>query len=240
VLTKRIIPCLDIKNGRTVKGTNFQNLRDAGDAIELARWYSENSADELVFLDISATNEKRKTIASFANKVAKEISIPFTIGGGITSVEDAEILFKNGADKIAINTAAIQNPVLIQNIANKFGSQAVVIAIDAKMNAKKQWNTYSNSGTIDSKMNVIEWIKKIEKLGAGEILLTSIDKDGTRKGFDLELYKTIRNMAKIPIIASGGAGNTRHFLELFKKDLADAALAASIFHNGEIMNDEFF
>lgn len=229
MLCKRIIPCLDVKEGRVVKGINFQNLNDAGDPVELAKFYYEEGADELIFLDISANLEGRKTISEVAAKVAKEIFIPFTIGGGVRTIDDIEKLLKIGADKVAINTAAIENPKLIEMASKEFGSQAIVIAIDAKK-SDYGWNTYSYGAKKDTKMNVLNWAMEAQKLGAGEILLTSIDFDGTKKGFDLELNKFISNQIKIPIIASGGAGCEKDFLNIFQKTKVSAALAASLFH----------
>ncbi len=237
MLTKRIIPCLDVKNFRTVKGVNFQNLRDAGDAVELAKFYSENGADELVFLDISATIEGRGQFLDFVKKVAQQISIPFTVGGGISSLEDMEKCFSAGADKIAMNSAAVKNPELISHAAEKFGSQAVVISVDIKATKKeipKKWHIYTHGGTRDTGIDALEFIKKIQKLGAGEIMLTSMDADGTKDGFDIEALKAVKNIAKVPVIASGGAGKMENFLEIFQDDLADAGLAASIFHFNEI------
>ena len=230
---KRIIPCLDVKDGRTVKGTNFVNLRDAGDAVELARIYSEQGADELVFLDITATNEKRKTLSELVRKVSAEINIPFTVGGGINSVEDIEVLLNSGADKVSINTSAVKNPQLLAEAANNFGSQCIVLAIDAKL-VGDEWIVFLNGGRVATELKAIEWAKFGVALGAGEILLTSMDADGTKQGFEIELTKAVSESVNVPVIASGGAGEERHFVEVFEKGKADAALAASIFHFREI------
>jgi cyclase len=231
-LTKRIIPCLDVKNGRTVKGINFENIRDAGDVVELAAYYAAQSADELVFLDITATNEKRKTLTELVTKVAAQINIPFTVGGGISSVEDVSALLNAGADKISINTAAVKDPSVIENLAKQFGSQCIVLAIDAKFE-NDNWFVYLNGGRIATEINAIEWIKRAIELGAGEILLTSINHDGTKQGFANGLIKEVGSFSSIPIIASGGAGNMLHFKDVFEAG-ADAALAASLFHFKEI------
>lgn len=233
MLAKRIIPCLDVKDGRTVKGTNFVNLRDAGDAVELAKIYSEQGADELVFLDITATNEKRRTLRELVRKVAAEINIPFTVGGGINSVEDIEVLLNSGADKVSINTAAVKNPQLLRGAAQNFGSQCVVLAIDAKL-VGDEWIVFLNGGRVATELNAIEWAKKGAALGAGEILLTSMNADGTKAGFEIELTRKISESVNVPVIASGGAGNEQHFVEIFKEGKADAALAASVFHFREI------
>lgn len=234
MLTKRIIPCLDVKNGRTVKGVHFENLRDAGDAVALAQFYSDNGADELVFLDISATNEGRKTMVDFAEKVARSISIPFTIGGGISTIADMKALFQVGADKVSINSSAVKNPELISRAAEQFGGQAIVLAIDAKRKNDGRWEVVTHGGQQRTGRDVCEWITKAQDLGAGEILLTSIESDGVKNGFDLALLAEVKNIAKVPVIASGGAGNPSHFLDIFKEDLADAGLAASVFHFNEI------
>ncbi len=231
-LTKRIIPCLDVKDGRTVKGVNFVNIRDAGDAVELASIYAEQGADELVFLDITATNEKRKTLLELVNKVASAINIPFTVGGGISSVEDVSVLLNAGADKVSINTAAIKRPALITEIANQFGTQCTVLAVDTKFE-NDNWFVYLNGGRVATAMNAIEWMKQAIDLGAGEILLTSINHDGTKQGFANELIKQVESFSSVPIIASGGAGNMQHFADVFEAG-ADAALAASLFHYKEI------
>jgi cyclase len=233
VLAKRIIPCLDIKDGRTVKGVNFENLRDAGDAVELGEYYAKNGADELVFLDITATNEKRKTLSELVKKIALHVNIPFTVGGGISSIEDVSVLLDSGADKISINTSAVKNPNLISDLAKRFGSQCVVVAIDAKeINGK--WKVFLNGGKISTDIDVFQWAKEVEQRGAGEILLTSMNHDGTKTGFAIELTKKISESVNIPVIASGGAGIMEHFSEVFEKGKADAALAASIFHFKEI------
>ena len=233
MLTKRIIPCLDIKDGRTVKGVNFVDLRDAGDPVELASRYSDEGADELVFLDISATEQKRKTLANLVLKVAATLDIPFTVGGGISSVEDAKILLRNGADKVSINSAAVQRPELINELTNTFGSQCVVVAIDAKK-VDDSWIVHLVGGKVPTKIELKEWAKEAEIRGAGEILFTSMDHDGTKKGFANKALAELTETLNIPIIASGGAGNAQHFVDAFTKGKADAALAASVFHFGEI------
>ena len=233
MLTKRIIPCLEIKDGRTVKGVNFVDLRDAGDPVELASRYSDEGADELVFLDISATEQKRKTLANLVLKVAATLDIPFTVGGGIRSVEDAKILLRNGADKVSINSAAVQRPELINELTNTFGSQCVVVAIDAKK-VDDSWIVHLVGGKVPTKIELKEWAKEAEIRGAGEILFTSMDHDGTKKGFANKALAELTETLNIPIIASGGAGNTQHFVDAFTKGKADAALAASVFHFGEI------
>ena len=233
MLTKRIIPCLDIQNGRTVKGINFVNLRDAGDPVELASQYAHQNADELVFLDISATEQKRKTLSKLVLKVAEAIDIPFTVGGGICSVQDVSILLKNGADKISINSAAVNRPNLINEVAMHFGSQCLVVAIDAKK-IDGQWKVHLVGGKIPTKINLFEWAQELEERGAGEILFTSMDHDGTKNGFANEALARLSETINIPIIASGGAGCVNHFIDTFKTGKADAALAASVFHFGEI------
>ena len=233
MLTKRIIPCLDIKDGRTVKGVNFENLRDAGDAVELGSYYTQHGADELVFLDITATNEKRKTLSALVKKIAAQVNIPFTVGGGISSVEDVSLLLDSGADKISINTSAVKNPNLISDLAKRFGSQCVVVVIDAKKD-NGEWKVYLNGGKTATDIDVVSWAKQAEHLGAGEILLTSMNHDGTKNGFALDITEKISSSVSIPVIASGGAGNMSHFEEVFAKGKADAALAASIFHFKEI------
>jgi len=233
MLTKRIIPCLDIKDGRTVKGVNFVNLRDAGDPVELARQYAKQNADELVFLDISATEQKRKTLADLVRKVAQAIDIPFTVGGGISSVEDVAILLQNGADKVSINSAAVKRPELINELAAQFGSQCIVVAMDAKQ-IDKQWKVHLVGGKIPTEIDLFDWAKEVADRGAGEILFTSMDHDGTKAGFANDALARISEEVNIPIIASGGAGNTQHFIDTFTKGKADAALAASIFHFGEV------
>jgi len=233
MLAKRIIPCLDVKDGRTVKGTNFINLRDAGDAVALAKIYSEQGADELVFLDITATNEKRKTLSELVKKVAAEINIPFTVGGGINSMEDIEVLLASGADKVSINTSAVKNPQILEDAAKNFGSQCVVLAIDAKL-VRGEWFVFLNGGRVATELKAIEWAKKGVESGAGEILLTSMEADGTKQGFEIELTRKISEIINVPVIASGGAGTIEHFVEVFTRGKADAALAASIFHFREI------
>lgn len=239
MFAKRIIPCLDVKNGRVVKGVNFVNLVDAGDPVEIAKIYNDAGADELVFLDITATNEARGTVIEMVKKVAEAVFIPFTVGGGIKSVEDFRDLLLQGADKISINSSAISNPQLISDASKKFGSQCVVVAIDAKRRDDNDgWNVYINGGRIDTGLDVVEWAKKAESLGAGEILLTSMNCDGTKAGYDIELTRTVSEAVGIPIIASGGAGNMEHFKEALTDGKADAALAASLFHFREIeIND---
>jgi len=233
MLTKRIIPCLDIKDGRTVKGINFLDLRDAGDPVELAEIYARSGADELVFLDISATEEKRKTLAELVLRVAEKVNIPFTVGGGISSVEDVDILLKNGADKVSINSSAIKNPQLINNLAAKFGNQCITVAIDAKK-IDGEWIVHLMGGQIPTDLNLFDWAKEVEKRGAGEILFTSMNNDGTKNGFANEALARLSSELHIPIIASGGAGNMQHFCDTFKEGKADAALAASVFHFKEI------
>lgn len=233
MLTKRIIPCLDIKDGRTVKGTNFIELRDAGDPVALAIRYCEEGADELVFLDITATTEKRKALAKLVKEIATHINIPFTVGGGINTIEDVSILLENGADKISINTAAVNNPLLIDELANNFGSQCIVVAIDAKLIGGK-WTVVTHGGRSPTTLSATVWAREINKRGAGEILLTSMEHDGTKSGFAVDITKEIANTITIPVIASGGAGNMQHFTDVFKLADADAALAASIFHFKEI------
>ena len=234
MLTKRIIPCLDIKDGRTVKGTNFVNLRDAGDPVELGARYAEEGADELVFLDITATHEKRKTLSELARRIAHGINIPFTVGGGISTPEDVSTLLENGADKISVNTAAFRNPTLISDLARNFGSQCIVLAIDAKKAENGEWHVYLNGGRLATDTRCLDWAKQGVDLGAGEILLTSMDHDGTKKGFALELTQTLVDALPVPVIASGGGGSLQHFSQIFKEGRADAALAASIFHFREI------
>lgn len=233
MLTKRIIPCLDIKDGRTVKGVNFVDLRDAGDPVELATRYTYEGADELVFLDISATEQKRKTLADLVLKVAAALDIPFTVGGGISSVEDAKILLRNGADKVSINSAAVRRPELINELADAFGSQCVVVAIDAKK-VEHRWLVHLVGGKVPTPIELFEWAREAEVRGAGEILFTSMDHDGTKNGFANPALAQLTETVNIPIIASGGAGKTEHFVDAFKKGKADAALAASVFHFGEI------
>ena len=233
MLKKRIIPCLDIKDGRVVKGIQFEGLKDAGNPLELAQFYSENGADELVFLDISATLENRKTLADLVNQMAQKINIPFTVGGGINSIEDAKVMVQNGADKVSINSAAIKNPTLISDLANEFGSQFVVVAIDIKK-VENEWFVFVKGGTEKTNWNAIDWAKKVTELGAGEILLTSMNNDGEKKGFSLDITNQISQAISIPVIASGGAGSAKDFAELFQKTTASAGLAASIFHYNEV------
>ena len=233
MLAKRIIPCLDIKDGRTVKGTKFVNLRDAGDPVELAEYYSHNGADELVFLDITASKEKRKTLAELVEKVARKVSIPFTVGGGISSVEDVNILLKSGADKVSVNSQAVRNPDLINELADKFGNQCIVVAVDAKQ-INGFWKVHLLGGKIPTNWDLFDWVKEAEKRGAGEILFTSMDHDGTKNGFANNAISRISEISKLPVIASGGAGSIQHFIDAFKIGKADAALAASVFHFKEI------
>ena len=234
MLTKRIIPCLDIKDGRTVKGTNFINLRDAGDPVELGALYAKEGADELVFLDITATIEKRKTLSELVNKIAHHVNIPFTVGGGISSVEDVNVLLQNGADKISVNTSAFKNPQLINELSKEFGSQCVVLAIDTKKEEDGEWYVYLNGGRTKTEKKCFDWAREAVDRGAGEILLTSMNHDGTKNGFAIEITKLLSETLPVPIIASGGAGNMEHFVEVFEKAYADAALAASIFHFKEV------
>lgn len=233
MLTKRIIPCLDIKDGRTVKGVNFLDLRDAGNPVELAFNYSENGADELVFLDISATEERRKTLGNLVREVAKEINIPFTVGGGISSLQDVEMLLKNGADKVSVNSSAVKNPKLISDLALNFGSQCIVVAIDAK-EINGFWKVHLIGGKLPTDLDLFDWAKEAENLGAGEILFTSMDNDGTKNGFANKALSQLSQTVNVPIIASGGAGKISDFADAFTIGRADAALAASVFHFGEI------
>ena len=234
MLTKRIIPCLDIKNGRTVKGVNFVNLIDAGDPVALAKQYAEVGADELVFLDISATLEGRKTMLEMVLKVAAQVNIPFTVGGGISSVEDVDALLQYGADKVSINSSAIKRPELVNELSKKFGSQCVVVAIDAKQ-VNGKWVVHLAGGTIPTQLELFDWAKEVERRGAGEILFTSMDNDGTKSGFANIALAKLSALVNIPIIASGGAGTVQHFVDTFVKGKSDAALAASVFHFGEIL-----
>ena len=235
MLTKRIIPCLDVKDGRVVKGTQFVNLKDAGDPVEVAKFYDRSGADELVFLDITASSDARTTVVDMVRKVAENVFIPFTVGGGIRTVEDFKMLLREGADKISINSSAIDRPELISEAADKFGSQCVVVAIDARRREDQSgWNVYKNGGRVDTGLDAIEWAKKVNQLGAGEILLTSMDCDGTKAGYDCELTRLIADRVSIPVIASGGAGTREHFLDALTKGGADAALAASLFHFKEL------
>ncbi len=233
MLAKRIIPCLDIKNGRTVKGVNFEGLRDAGDPVELAIRYSEEGADELVFLDITATNEKRKTLLDLVKQISKNITIPFTVGGGIRSTGEIGDLLAAGADKVSLNSAIVSRPELITEAAERFGSQCVVAAIDARQTGDS-WNVFTKAGTYDTGLDAIEWAKETARRGAGEILLTSMDRDGTKAGFDIDLLRKISSAVRIPLIASGGAGTVEHCIDAIKEGHADAVLAASIFHFKEI------
>ncbi len=235
MFTKRIIPCLDVTNGRVVKGVNFVNLQDAGDPVEIAKAYDKAGADELVFLDITASSDRRKTVTELVRAVAREVFIPFTVGGGIRTVEDFKSILREGADKISVNSAAIANPDLISEAADIFGSQCVVVAIDARRREDKTgWNIYSHGGRVDTGIDALEWAAKVERLGAGEILLTSMDCDGTKNGYDIELTKAVSSMVKVPVIASGGAGNIDHFYEALTEGGAEAALAASLFHYKEL------
>ena len=233
MLAKRIIPCLDIKDGRTVKGINFENLRDAGDAVELGKWYSEHGADELVFLDITATHEDRRTFAELVTHIAENLNIPFTVGGGISSVADVSRLLEAGADKVSVNSAAIRRPELINEIAQAFGSQCLVVAIDAKQ-TENGWKVFLNGGRIPTDIDLFEWANEVTQRGAGEILFTSMNHDGTKQGFANEALARMSKSVSIPVIASGGAGNMEHFYDTFTEGYADAALAASIFHFKEI------
>ena len=235
MLTKRIIPCLDVRDGKTVKGINFVGLREVGDPVELARRYYEQGADELVFLDITATHEGRETMVQVVRDVAKTIYIPFTVGGGIRTVDDMRRMLRAGADKCSLNSAAVRDPQLLKDGAAAFGNQCVVLAIDARMRSDGTgWNVVINGGRIDTGLDALEWAKKGTELGAGEILLTSMDADGTKAGYDIPLLKAVRNAVSVPVIASGGCGSLAHFAEVFEEDAADAALAASLFHYGEL------
>lgn len=234
MLSKRIIPCLDVKDGRVVKGINFVGLKDVGDPVECARAYNEQGADEIVFLDITATHEARGTIVDVVEKTAKEVFVPLTVGGGIRTIEDFRTLLRAGADKISINSSAVNNPNLIHEAADIFGSQCVVVAIDAKRFDDNTFHVVINGGRIDTGLNAVEWAKRVQELGAGEILLTSMDADGTKNGYDIELLNAITDVVTIPVIASGGCGKLEHFSEVFLKSNADAALAASLFHYNEL------
>ena len=235
MLAKRIIPCLDVRDGRVVKGVNFVNIRDAGDPVELASYYSKQGADEIVFLDITATSDARNTVVDMVRRVAERVFIPFTVGGGIRTVDDFKALLREGADKIAINSSAINRPKLISEAADKFGSQCVVVAIDARRRADGSgWNIYKNGGRIDVGLDAVEWAMKADRLGAGEILLTSMDCDGTKAGYDIELTRQVAENVSIPVIASGGAGTKDHFYDALTKGKADAVLAASLFHYKEL------
>lgn len=234
MLKKRIIPCLDVKDGRVVKGVNFVNLTDVGDPVDAARAYYEAGCDELVFLDITATHEERDTTVEMVRHVADQVFIPFTVGGGIRSVEDMNKMLKAGADKVAVNSSAVANPQLIKDCAEKFGSQCVVVAIDGRREADGSWHVYVAGGRKDTGKDLIEWAREAVDLGAGEILLTSMDKDGTKSGFDLDMLNAVTSVVDVPIIASGGAGNKEHMVEVFQETPATGALAASIFHFGEV------
>lgn len=233
MLTKRIIPCLDIKDGRTVKGVNFENIRDAGDPIELGALYAQQGADELVFLDITATNEKRKTLSELVTRIARHVNIPFTVGGGISSVEDVNVLLSAGADKVSVNTAAFRNPELLNGLSREFGSQCIVLAIDTRFE-EGDWYVYLNGGRVKTDIKTTDWAKEAVDRGAGEILLTSMNNDGTKQGFALDITARLSQDLHVPVIASGGAGTMEHFAEVFEKAQADAALAASIFHYKEM------
>lgn len=234
MLTKRIIPCLDIKNGRCVKGVQFENIRDAGDPVALAKWYAQQGADELVFLDITATNEERKTFAELVRDIARHIDIPFTVGGGIGAVADVEALLMAGADKVSINSSAIRNPQLVEELAKRFGSQCVTVAIDTKHTEATGWKVFTRAGTVETEHATVDWAKKVVELGAGEILLTSMNNDGTKAGFALDITQAVSEAVSVPVIASGGAGTKLHFAEAFESANADAALAASLFHFREL------
>lgn len=239
MFTKRIIPCLDVHNGRVVKGVNFVNLRDAGDPVEIAAAYDRAGADELVFLDITASSDARNTVVDLVRRVAENVFIPFTVGGGIRTVDDFKMLLREGADKISINSSALNRPELISEAADKFGSQCVVVAIDARRRADgRGWNVFKNGGRIDTGLDALEWAEKVNRMGAGEILLTSMDCDGTKAGYDIELTRQIAEIVSVPVIASGGAGTKEHFYDVLTKGKADAALAASLFHYKELeIND---
>ena len=234
MLTKRIIPCLDIRDGRTVKGINFENIRDAGDPVELGTLYAQHGADELVFLDITATVEKRKTLSMLVNRIAHHINIPFTVGGGISSVDDVSILLQNGADKISVNSSAYRNPSLVNDLSREFGSQCVVLAIDTKQEEDGEWYVYLNGGRVKTNTRCFDWAKEAVERGAGEILLTSMNHDGTKQGFAVDITRRLAAHLPVPVIASGGGGTETHFTDIFNKGKADAALAASIFHFKEI------
>ncbi len=238
MFTKRIIPCLDVNKGRVVKGVNFVDLKDAGDPVEIAKAYDRAGADEVIFLDITASNEQRETVVDMVRRVAANVFIPFTVGGGIRTVEDFRRLLREGADKISVNSAAIDRPELVKEAAEKFGSQCVVVAIDAKKRPDGGWNIYKHGGRLDTGIDAVEWAKKVEELGAGEILLTSMDGDGTKAGYDLALTRAIADAVSIPVIASGGAGTLEHFYEALTEGRADAALAASLFHYKELTISE--
>ena len=234
MLAKRIIPCLDVRDGRVVKGVNFVNIRDAGDPVELAKYYSDQGADEIVFLDITATSDARDTVADVVERTAAQVFVPLTVGGGIRTVEDFTRILRAGADKVSVNSAALKNPAIIQEAAYKFGSQCVVVAMDAKRRPEGGWTLYLNGGRVDTGKDAVAWAQEVERLGAGEILLTSMDCDGTKAGYDLELTRAISEAVSIPVIASGGAGKLEHFYDAFTQGKADAVLAASLFHFREI------
>ncbi len=234
MLTKRIIPCLDIKDGRTVKGINFENIRDAGDPVELGTLYARKGADELVFLDITATHEKRKTLSALVNRIAHHLNIPFTVGGGISSVEDVNVLLQNGADKISVNTSAFKQPSLLNELSLAFGSQCIVLAIDTRKEDDGEWYVYLNGGRVKTSTRCVDWAREAVDRGAGEILLTSMNHDGTRRGFAIDITRRLAESLPVPVIASGGGGAMHHFSDIFKEGAADAALAASIFHYKEI------
>lgn len=239
MLAKRIVPCLDVKDGRVVKGVNFLNLRDAGDPVQNAKAYNDEGADELVLLDITATNQKRRTMVDVVEKVAREVFMPLTVGGGIAGCDDVRALLNAGCDKVSVNTSAVENPQFVSELASRFGSQCVVVAVDARKKPETPgWEVYVNGGRKATGLDVMDWIGEVEKLGAGEILLTSMDRDGTKAGFDIELTRAVCDMAGIPVIASGGCGTLRHFSEVFKEANADAALAASVFHFRELSIQE--
>ena len=234
MLTKRIIPCLDVDGGRVVKGVNFVELRDAGDPVEIAKEYDKAGADELVFLDITASSDRRKTVVDLVKRVAEQVFIPFTVGGGIRTAEDMRLILREGADKVSVNTSAIENPGIISEGARQFGSQCIVVAIDAKRKEDGSWTVYKHGGRTDCNLDAVLWAKKAEELGAGEILLTSMDADGTKAGYDIELTRKISSSVSIPVIASGGAGSLEDFYDAFRYGMADAALAASLFHYKEL------
>jgi cyclase len=234
MLSKRIIPCLDVKGGRVVKGVNFVNLADAGDPVECAKEYNRQGADEIVFLDITATHEARKTICDVVAKTAEQVFVPLTVGGGISTLDDIKKILRSGADKVSLNSAAVRNPSILRESADAFGSQCIVLAVDAKRTGEGKFNVYINGGRIDTGMDVLDWIKQAVKLGAGEVLLTSMDADGTKAGYDLELTRLVADISPVPVIASGGCGKLEHFRDVFVEGKADAALAASLFHYGEL------
>lgn len=233
--TKRIIPCLDVKNGKVVKGVNFVGLRDVGDPVELGKFYNDAGADELVFLDITATHERREIFSDIVERISENIFIPFTVGGGLRTIEDIREILRAGADKVSLNSSAVKNKRLIEEGAYYFGNQCIVLAVDGKMREDKTgWNVYVNGGRVDTGIDALKWIEEGVKLGAGEILLTSMDADGTKNGFDIDFLRSVNSIVNVPVIASGGCGNLDHFAEVFEKDVADAALAASVFHYGEL------